>query len=118
MSREGSHSVISETVTIDGLRAYRPGSISTFVVAMILANTSLLSAETITVLSSNGYKAVLRELAPQFEKASGHEVAISYSVSAELKKRIESGEPQRLFHIPALGDRLLGAAFDPGEDRG
>jgi molybdate transport system substrate-binding protein len=99
---------MSETMTIEGLRAWLPGSISTFVVAMILANTPLLSAETITVLSSNGYKAVLRELGPQFEKASGHEIVISYSVSAELKKRIESGEPFDLVIVtPAQIDDLI-----------
>jgi molybdate transport system substrate-binding protein len=95
-------------MAVEGLRAWAPGPISTFVVGMMLANTPLLRAETITVLSSNGYKAVLRELAPQFEKATGHEVAISYSVSAELKKRIESGEPFDLVIVtPAQIDDLI-----------
>jgi molybdate transport system substrate-binding protein len=95
-------------MAVEGLRAWALGSISTFLVGMMLANTPLLGAETITVLSSNGYKAVLRELAPQFEKATGHAVAISYSVSAELKKRIESGEPFDLVIVtPAQIDDLI-----------
>jgi ABC-type molybdate transport system substrate-binding protein len=41
--------------------------------------SAIASAERITVLCSNGFKAVLQEVAPQFEKATKHEVAISYS---------------------------------------
>ena len=95
-------------MTIERVRTWLPGSMSALVVGMMLANTHVLRAERITVLSSNGFKAVLRELAPQFEKASGHEVVISYSVSAELKKRIESGEPFDLVIVtPAQIDDLI-----------
>jgi molybdate transport system substrate-binding protein len=95
-------------MTIDGLRAWLPGSMSALVVGMMLGNAHALSAEQITVLSSNGFKAVLRELAPQFEQATGHQVAINYSVSAELKKRIESGEAFDLVIVtPAQIDDLI-----------
>ena len=95
-------------MTIERVRTWLPVSMSALVVGMMLANTHVLSAERITVLSSNGFKAVLRELAPQFEKASGHEVVITYSVSAELKKRIESGEPFDLVIVtPAQIDDLI-----------
>jgi molybdate transport system substrate-binding protein len=53
---------------------------------------TLAHAEELTVLCSNGLRAVLSEVAPEFERASGHQLAISYSVSAELKRRIEGGE--------------------------
>jgi len=65
-------------------------------------------AEQITVLSSNGLRAVIQELAPQFEKATGNQVTITFSVAAELKKRIEGGE---LFDLailtPAAIDDLI-----------
>jgi len=65
-------------------------------------------AERITVLSSNGLRAVIQELAPQFEKATGHQVAISFSVAAELKKRIDGGEPFDLAILtPPLMDDLI-----------
>ena len=65
-------------------------------------------AETITVLSSNGLRAVIQELAPQFEKATGNQVAISFSVAAELKKRIDAGEPFDLAILtPVLMDDLI-----------
>jgi molybdate transport system substrate-binding protein len=46
----------------------------------------------LTVLSSNGFRAVLQELAPSFEKTTGNQIAITFSVAAELKKRIDGGE--------------------------
>jgi molybdate transport system substrate-binding protein len=64
--------------------------------------------ERIIVLSSNGLRAVIQELAPQFEKATGNQVAISFSVAAELKKRIDGGEAFDLAILtPTLMDDLI-----------
>ena len=60
-------------------------------VAMVAFPTLAHAAE-LTVLCSNGLRAMLTQVAPEFERASGHHLAISYSVSAELKKRIDAGE--------------------------
>ena len=66
------------------------------------------AADVITVLSSNGLRAVVQELTPRFEKATGHQLAISFSVAAELKKRIEGGEPFDVAILtPALIDDLI-----------
>ncbi|MGP0089323.1 MAG: substrate-binding domain-containing protein [Xanthobacteraceae bacterium] len=48
--------------------------------------------EAIKVLASNGVKAVLSELAPQFEQSTGGDLAVTFDRSSELKKRIEAGE--------------------------
>ena len=45
----------------------------------------------LTVLSSNGYQAVLEELAPRFERAASRKLAVTYDLAATLKQRIESG---------------------------
>lgn len=47
----------------------------------------------VRVVSSNGMKAVMEELRPQFERAIGHPIAIEFSSAAALKKKIEAGEP-------------------------
>ena len=74
----------------------------------VLAHSAMARAERITVLSSNGFRAVLQELAPQFEKATGHQVVINFSVAAELKKRIDGGEAFDLAILtPALIDDLI-----------
>jgi molybdate transport system substrate-binding protein len=70
-----------------------PASGLVILLAVTVAFPSLPRAATLTVLCSNGLRAVLSEVAPAFERASGHHLAISYSVSAELKKRIDAGEP-------------------------
>jgi len=48
-------------------------------------------AADIKVLSGNGAKAAVRELCAQFERASGHKVAIRFEVNAPLKRKIEAG---------------------------
>jgi molybdate transport system substrate-binding protein len=79
-------------MTSDGLGVGRARLAAAFVLGIVLTHSPIASAERITVLCSNGFKAVLQEVTPQFEKATKHQLSISYSVSAELRKRIESGE--------------------------
>src|SRR4030095_14763238 len=50
------------------------------------------SAQSLTVFSSNATKALIEELAPQFEKASGQKLTLTFANSAELKARIEKGD--------------------------
>ncbi len=86
----------------------RPGLAAALVLGVLLAHAGVASAEQITVLCSNGFKAVLQDLAPQFEKATKHQLVIKYSVSAELRRRIEGGEPFDLAILtPALTAELI-----------
>ncbi len=50
------------------------------------------NAADIQVMSSNAMREALRELAPQFEKASGHKVTMSFIGSADIMKRMRAGE--------------------------
>ena len=86
-----------------------PGVLAAGLVVFTLSAQAAFAQTTrITVLSSNGFRAVLQQLAPQFEKATGNQLAISYSVAAELKKRIDGGEPFDLAILtPALMDDLI-----------
>jgi molybdate transport system substrate-binding protein len=67
----------------------------------------LLKAAEIRVLSSNGVKAVLEELAPQFEKATAHRLAISFAPAADLQARIEKGEAFDLAILTAAATDVL-----------
>jgi len=49
-------------------------------------------ADEIKVMSTVALTPTLSELAPKFEKDSGHKLAITYSTAADLKKRVEAGE--------------------------
>jgi molybdate transport system substrate-binding protein len=75
--------------------------------ALVLTATGVGQAD-ITVLCSNGMKAVVEELVPQFERETKHHVAIRYGVSAVLKREIDGGEPFDLAILtPALIDDLI-----------
>ena len=73
------------------------------VLAMILAPAVAAAAE-ITLLSSNALKAVMEELAPRFETASGHKLAIAYGPTNPFKARIEKGEA---FDLTILGEGAI-----------
>ena len=67
--------------------------------AMTAATTAILlafgvSAEAaeIRLLSSNALKSALEELAPQFEKASGHKLVFVWGAAVPLRGQIEKGE--------------------------
>jgi molybdate transport system substrate-binding protein len=71
--------------------------IRSITVALAVGVAALAAGESraveIKVLCSNGFQAVIAELSPQFERVSGHRVAIRYGLAGVLGKEIEDGEP-------------------------
>src|SRR5262245_57720255 len=66
------------------------------------------SAAEIRVLCSNGLKAVMEDLAPQFERATGNKVVMTFGLAAEFKQRIEKGEAVDVAVLtPPLIDDLI-----------
>jgi molybdate transport system substrate-binding protein len=59
---------------------------------MLLVHGVAAEAADIKVLSSNGVTAVLRELGPAFEHATGHRLVIRFDVANVLKTQIQGGE--------------------------
>src|SRR6266852_4768264 len=59
-------------------------------VAVLVAKGAV--AAEIKLIASPGVRAVVNELVPQFEKATGHKVARDFAVIVALKRRIEAGE--------------------------
>jgi len=49
-------------------------------------------AAEIKILSSNGLKEVLQDLAPEFSRTTGHKLSMVFDSSAGAKRRIEGGE--------------------------
>ena len=60
-------------------------------VAVMLPLSATIDAAEIKVLASNGVKAALEELAPAFERESGHKLNIQFGVAVPLKRQIEGG---------------------------
>jgi molybdate transport system substrate-binding protein len=61
-------------------------------------------AADIRVLSGNGARAAVGELAARFEKATGHRVSIHFEVNPAVKRRIEAGEA---FDVAVLNPPVL-----------
>jgi len=64
----------------------------TVVAAAIAALNAGAQAADIKVICSNGFQAVMGELGPQYEHATGHKLIVSYGLAAVLGKAIEGGE--------------------------
>jgi len=69
-------------------------------------------AADLRVLSGNGAKAAVRELCAQFAQATGNKVSVHFEVNAELKKKIEAGEP---FDVAVLNPPVLDALIKDGK---
>ena len=77
---------------------------ASFLVVVLLA-ASPAAAQPLTILSSNATKALIEELGPRFEQASGATLTLKFANSAELKGRIEKGEQ---FDVAVMTATLIG----------
>ena len=59
--------------------------------AVALSQTFAAGAAEITVLSAGGIRQPLEELAPQFERTSGHKVALRFVGGAMMKQELQAG---------------------------
>ena len=73
-------------------------------IVAVLLQAAVASADEIRVLSSVGIKAVVDELAPQFEKATKHKVTTTFDLASTMKTKIEGGAP---FDVAILTPPLL-----------
>jgi len=71
---------------------------------MILIAAGSVQAAEIKVLSGNGARAAVSELAGRFERESGHKVAIHFEVNRAVKRKIEAGEA---FDVAVLNPPVL-----------
>jgi len=74
---------------------------------LALAPMKAQAAE-IRLLCSNGLREVMEVLAPQFERASGHKLIISFGLAAAFKRQIDAGEAFDMTVLtPPLIDDLI-----------
>lgn len=80
--------------------------------------TRAAAADDITVLCSNGLKAVLEDLGPKFESATHSKLVVTYGLAASLGQRIKGGEAFDVaFLTPAVVDDLIAAGKISGDTR-
>jgi molybdate transport system substrate-binding protein len=65
-------------------------AVATF--AAVLLTQGAGEAAEVTVLAANPMRSILNELAPRFERETGHKLEIKYETMAPLIRRIEGGE--------------------------
>jgi molybdate transport system substrate-binding protein len=82
--------------------------------AILLAFGVSAKAAELKVLSSNALKSVIEELAPQFEKASGHKLVIVWGAAVPLRGQIEKGEvfDATILTTPAIDALIAQAKLD------
>jgi molybdate transport system substrate-binding protein len=65
-------------------------------------------AADLKVLCSNGLREVMLEVAPEFERATGHKLNVTFGLAAAFKQRIEAGEAfDVVVMVPALLDEVV-----------
>jgi molybdate transport system substrate-binding protein len=75
----------------------------------LLAGQAPAEAAELIILSGNGARPAVRELAAQFESRSGHKVVVRLDVNPEVKRRIEAGEEFDVAILnPPVLDELIG----------
>jgi molybdate transport system substrate-binding protein len=87
---------------------------TTFAAAMAAMQGAAGAAE-IKVLSTNGVKAIMEELVPQFERATGHKLVITFEVTTALKKDIEAGAA---FNVTILTASAIDDLIKQGKAKG
>ena len=86
----------------------RSASVVGFAVAILVSCPVAAQTGDIKVLCSTGFKTVMEDLAPQFERATHQKVAVRYGLAAVLKQHIEAGEIFDLAILtPAAIDDLI-----------
>ncbi len=81
--------------------------LTAFLAALTLSCADAATAAEIKVLSSNATKTLLEEIAPMFERASGHKVTLGFGTSQQVSKRMREGEAADLAVVsPEAIDQL------------
>lgn len=87
----------------------------------VASHARVAGAAEIKVLSGTGSRAIVEELARQFEGASGHKLIIRFEGNAQLKRKIEAGEAfdVAILNPPVIDElirsgKIVGARADIG----
>src|ERR1700682_205187 len=80
--------------------------------AAMLSASICASAAEIKVIGSNSLKTTLEQLAPEFEKATGHKLVFTWGATVPLKAEIERGAT---FDLAILSDAAVDDLIKQGK---
>jgi molybdate transport system substrate-binding protein len=75
--------------------------LGTFAAASVVTVGGIANAAGIRVVTTGGFQGALVELAPEFEKSSGHKVAMIAAGTEEITRRLRAGEVLDIVIAPA-----------------
>src|SRR5258707_12626990 len=88
--------------------ATRTAAMAAIVVALAMRPGVAAEAVETRVFSSAAPRGILTEIAPAFERATGQRLVIEYAFAADLKRRIEAGNPFDVAILPPdMADDLV-----------
>src|SRR5260370_39312070 len=76
----------------DGVRIRSLGAAATIGFMILLAQTAIVRAAEIKVLSASVFTGVIDDIAVEFQRMTGHKVIIDYYTPAVVIKRIQADE--------------------------
>jgi molybdate transport system substrate-binding protein len=78
------------------------------VMSVMLAQAAVAHAGEINVVSTNGMRSVVEELAPPFERTTGHKLNLTFGTTSALRRQIDAGEPfdVMIFGAPFIDDLI------------
>lgn len=76
---------------------------ATIAFMFLLSGGSEASAAELKVLCANAMQSVIEDLAPKFERVSGHKLAITFGTLGQHVKRVQAGETADVVIIPRQG---------------
>jgi molybdate transport system substrate-binding protein len=80
--------------------------------AVLIAWNAAAQTAEVRVLVSNGVRAVMEQLRPEAERATGRRLAIEFASSSAVKKRIEGGEA---FDVAIVTSEVIDALIGSGK---
>jgi len=88
------------------------------VIVLALGGMPGASAAEIKALATIALQSVMEDLAPRFEKASGHKVSIAFGLGVPLAKRVQEGEAADLLLGPrgSIDGLIKAGRLEPGSD--
>ena len=66
--------------------------VAAFAALVCLTQASIAGAAEIKVLSALGIKEIMEDLGPEFERATGHKLAVTFAPLGATVKRVQGGE--------------------------
>jgi molybdate transport system substrate-binding protein len=75
-------------------------------IALVAFASASCGAADLRILSGNGARAAVTELAARFDRATGHKTSVEFAVNPETRAKIEAGQP---FDVAVLNPPVLDA---------